>query len=64
MVFVLLIRSIAIYPVDSSIQRLKNRGLEFLFPTARALIGFFEVRRHLTMKLPAKISERATLQNL
>ena len=35
------------------------------FPTARALIGFFEDTRHLTMKLfPAKISERATLQNL
>ena len=35
------------------------------FPTARALIGYFEVTRHLTMKLfPAKISERATLQNL
>ena len=38
---------------------------ENLFPTARALIGYFEVTWHLTMKLfPAKISERATLQNL
>ena len=35
------------------------------FLAARALIGYFEVRWHLTMKLfPAKISERATLQNL
>ena len=33
------------------------------FPTARTLIGDFEVTWHLTMKLfPAKISERATLQ--
>ena len=33
------------------------------FPTALALIGYFEVKWHLTMKLfPAKISERATLQ--
>ena len=33
------------------------------FPTARGLIGYFEVTWHLTMKLfPAKISERATLQ--
>ena len=33
------------------------------FPTARALIGYFEVTWHLTMKLfPAKISEKATLQ--
>ena len=35
------------------------------FPTALALIGYFEVKWQLTMKLfPAKISERATLQNL
>ena len=35
------------------------------FPTARALIDYFEVTWHLTLKLlPAKISERATLQNL
>ena len=35
------------------------------FLAARALIGYFEVTWHLTMKLfPAKISERATLQNL
>ena len=37
------------------------------FPTACALIGYFEVTDtwHLTMKLfPAKISERTTLQNL
>ena len=35
------------------------------FPTARALIGYFEVTWHLTLKLfPAKISERATLQSL
>ena len=36
------------------------------FPTVRALIGYFEVTWHLTMKLflPAKISERGTLQNL
>ena len=33
------------------------------FITVRALIGFFEVTSHLTMKLfPAKISERATFQ--
>ena len=33
------------------------------FPTARALIGYFEVTWHLTMKLfPANISERGTLQ--
>ena len=36
-----------------------------LFPTARALIGYFEVTWHLTTKLfPAKISERATMQSL
>ena len=35
------------------------------FPTACALIGYFEVTWHLTIKLfPAKISKRATLQNL
>ena len=35
------------------------------FPTACALIGYFEVTWHLIMKLfPAKMSERATLQNL
>ena len=35
------------------------------FPTACALIGYFEVTWHLTIKLfPAKISRRATLQNL
>ena len=35
------------------------------FPTARTLIGYFEVTWHLTLKLlPAKISERATLQSL
>ena len=35
------------------------------FPTARALLGYFEVTWHLIMKLsPAKISEWATLQNL
>ena len=34
-----------------------------VFPTARALVGYFEVTWHLTMKLfPAKISEWATLQ--
>ena len=34
-------------------------------PTARALIGYFEVTWHLTMKLfPAKISEEETLQIL
>jgi len=34
-------------------------------PTARAFIGYFEVTWHLTMRqFPAKISERATLQNL
>ena len=33
------------------------------FPTAHALIGYFEVTWHLTMKLfPMKISEQATLQ--
>ena len=33
------------------------------FPTARALIGYFEVIWHLTMNLfPAKISGQATLQ--
>ena len=37
----------------------------FCFQTARALIGYVEVTWHLTMKLfPAKISERASLQNL
>ena len=31
------------------------------WPTARALIGYFEVTSHLTMKLfPPKLSERAT----
>jgi len=36
---------------------------EFL-PTARALIGYFQVSWNLTMKLfTAKLSERATLQN-
>ena len=35
------------------------------FQTACALIGYFEVTWHLTIKLfPAKISQRATLQNL
>ena len=35
------------------------------FPTACALIGYFAVTWHLTIKLfPAKISRRATLQNL
>ena len=35
------------------------------FQTACALIGYFEVTWHLTIKLfPAKISRRATLQNL
>ena len=35
------------------------------FPTACGLIGYFEVIWHLIMKLfPAKMSERATLQNL
>ena len=35
---------------------------ENFFPTARALIGYFEVTWHLTMKMfPAKISERANL---
>ena len=35
------------------------------FLTARTLIGYFQVTRHLTMELvPAKISERATMQNL
>ena len=34
-------------------------------PTAHALIGYFEVKWHVTMKLfPSKIFERATLQNL
>ena len=34
------------------------------FATARALIGYFEVTWHLTMKLfPAKLSEPATSQN-
>ena len=43
---------------------LVTHGHEF-FPTARALIGYFEVTWDLTNKLfPAKISERATLQNL
>ena len=38
---------------------------KFFPQTAHALIGYFEVTWHLTMKLfPAKISERATLQNL
>ena len=42
---------------------------EKFFLTARALIGYFEITWHLTMKLfPAKISERTmertTLQNL
>ena len=36
-----------------------------IFPTGRALIGYFEVTWHLTMKLfSAKISERAKSQNL
>ena len=36
-----------------------------VFPTARALIGYFEVTWHLTLKMfPAKISERAALQTL
>ena len=36
-----------------------------VFFTVRALIAYLEVTCHLTMKLfPAKISERATLQNL
>ena len=36
-----------------------------LFPTARALIGYFKVTWHLTTKLfPAKISERVTRQSL
>ena len=36
---------------------------KLFFPTARALIGYFDVTWHLTMKLfPANISERATLQ--
>ena len=35
------------------------------FPTAHALIGYFEVAWRLTVKLfPAKICKRATLQNL
>ena len=35
------------------------------FSTTRSLIGYFKVKWHLPMKLfPAKISERATLQNL
>ena len=35
------------------------------FPTACGLIGYFEVTWHLIMKLfPAKMSERATSQNL
>ena len=35
------------------------------FPTARALIGYFKVTWHLTMKLfPDKISARGTLQDL
>ena len=34
------------------------------FSTVHALIGYFEVTWHLTMKLfPAKISEQATMQN-
>ena len=34
-----------------------------VFPTVHALIGYFEVTWHLTIKLfPAKISEQATLQ--
>ena len=37
----------------------------YFFLTARALTGYFEVTRQLTMKpFPAKISERTTLQNL
>ena len=36
-----------------------------VFSTTRALIGYFKVKWHLTIKLfPAKIAERATLQNL
>ena len=36
-----------------------------VFPTVRALVGYFKVTWHLIMKLfPTKISERATLQNL
>ena len=35
------------------------------FPTAHALVGYFEVTWHLTMRLfPVKISEQATLQKL
>ena len=46
-------------PIASSIAR-----WEF-FSTARALIGYFEVTLHPTMKLfPAKISEQAPLKNL
>ena len=48
--------------VGKQLQLLYSR--EF-FPTARALICYFEVTWHLTNKLfPAKISECATLQNL
>ena len=36
-----------------------------VFPTVRTFIGYFEVTWYPLMKLfPAKISERATLQNL
>ena len=39
--------------------------LEIFFPKVRALIGYFKVTWHLTMKLfPAQISQQVTLQNL
>ena len=51
-----------LYPANRSNQYCCYIAGNF-FPTARALIGYFEVTWHLTMKLfPANISERGTLQ--
>ena len=39
--------------------------LILVFPTVHALIGYFEVTWHLTIKLfPAKISKQATVQKI
>ena len=54
-----------IFTGQSPLNILKCHIAGNFFLTARALIGYFKVTWHLTMKLfPAKIYERATLENL
>ena len=51
-------------PWNTFLTRAQCKTSHFLLYGWKFLVGYFEVTWHLTMKLsPAKISERATLQN-